>query len=157
MIFKTKIRPFLPNFFKRIFVRFFLRFNMRLFVRFQNEYSSVFRMSIRPFLERIFVRFPSDYSSVFRLITRSKNRPHRTLIIRVRTWRVQRIVPLGFLALTLTVNLRLLRQNLHHPIPSYIGRRMTYAQKSFLGYFGQNWAKIKKKFFGDFCYIEVYK
>jgi hypothetical protein len=34
---------------------------------------------------------------------------------------------------------------------------MTYAQKSFLGYFGQNWAKIKKNFFGNFCYIEVYK
>jgi hypothetical protein len=34
---------------------------------------------------------------------------------------------------------------------------MTYAQKSFLGYFGQNWAKIKKKFFGYSLHISVYK
>jgi hypothetical protein len=34
---------------------------------------------------------------------------------------------------------------------------MTYAQKSFLGYFGQNWAKIKKKFFGNSLYIAAYK
>jgi hypothetical protein len=34
---------------------------------------------------------------------------------------------------------------------------MTYAQKSFLGYFGQNWAKIKKKFFGNSLHIAVYK
>jgi hypothetical protein len=34
---------------------------------------------------------------------------------------------------------------------------MTYAQKSFLGYFGQNWAKIKKKFFGNCYHIGVYK
>jgi hypothetical protein len=46
---------------------------------------------------------------------------------------------------------------LHHPIPSYIDRRKSYAQKSFLGYFGQNWAKIKKNFFGDSLYIDVYK
>jgi hypothetical protein len=26
-----------------------------------------------------------------------------------------------------------------------------------LGYFGQNWAKIKKKFFGNSLHIEVYK
>jgi len=34
---------------------------------------------------------------------------------------------------------------------------MTYAQKSFLGYFGQNWAKIKKKIFGNSLHIAVYK
>ncbi len=36
---------------------------------------------------------------------------------------------------------------------------MTYAQKSFLkmGYFGQNWAKIKKNFFGNSIHIAVYK
>jgi hypothetical protein len=34
---------------------------------------------------------------------------------------------------------------------------MTYAQKSFLGYFGQNWAKIKKIFFGNSLYIAAYK
>jgi hypothetical protein len=34
---------------------------------------------------------------------------------------------------------------------------MAYAQKSFLGYFGQNWAKIKKKFFGNSLHIEVNK
>jgi hypothetical protein len=34
---------------------------------------------------------------------------------------------------------------------------MTYAQKSFLGYFGQNWAKIKKKFFGNSLHIAAYK
>jgi len=34
---------------------------------------------------------------------------------------------------------------------------MTYAQKSFLGYFGQNWAKIKKNFFGNSFDIAVYK
>ena len=31
---------------------------------------------------------------------------------------------------------------------------MTYAQKSFLRYFGQNWAKIQKKFF---WYFFLYK
>jgi hypothetical protein len=34
---------------------------------------------------------------------------------------------------------------------------MTYAQKSFLGYFGKNWAKIKKNFFGNSLYIAAYK
>jgi hypothetical protein len=34
---------------------------------------------------------------------------------------------------------------------------MTYDQKSFLGYFGQNWAKIKKKSFGNSFQIEVSK
>jgi hypothetical protein len=34
---------------------------------------------------------------------------------------------------------------------------MAYAQKSFLGYFGQNWAKIKKKYFSNSLYIEVNK
>ena len=34
---------------------------------------------------------------------------------------------------------------------------MTYAQKSFLGYFGQNWAKIKKKIFSNPFQIEVSK
>jgi hypothetical protein len=34
---------------------------------------------------------------------------------------------------------------------------MTHAQKSFLGYFGQNWAKFKKKFFGNSLYIAAYK
>jgi hypothetical protein len=34
---------------------------------------------------------------------------------------------------------------------------MTYAQKSFLGYIGQNWAKIKKNFFGNSLHIEVNK
>jgi len=46
---------------------------------------------------------------------------------------------------------------LDHPIPSYISRRITYAQKSFLGYFGQNWAKIEKNFFGNSLHIAVYK
>jgi hypothetical protein len=31
---------------------------------------------------------------------------------------------------------------------------MTYAQKSS---FGQNWAKIKKKYFGNYLHIEVNK
>jgi hypothetical protein len=34
---------------------------------------------------------------------------------------------------------------------------MAYAQKSFLGYFGQNWAKIKKNFFDYSLHIAVYK
>jgi hypothetical protein len=34
---------------------------------------------------------------------------------------------------------------------------MTYAQKSFLGYSRQNWAKIKKNFFSNFLYIAAYK
>jgi hypothetical protein len=34
---------------------------------------------------------------------------------------------------------------------------MTYAQKSFLGYIGQNWAKIKKNFFSNSLHIEVNK
>ena len=54
------------------------------------------------------------------------------------------------------VILNLLPENLHHPIPSYIDRGITYAQKSFLGYFGQNWAKIKKNFFGNSLHIAVY-
>jgi hypothetical protein len=34
---------------------------------------------------------------------------------------------------------------------------MAYAQKSFFGYFGQNWAKIKNIFFGNSFQIEVSK
>jgi hypothetical protein len=34
---------------------------------------------------------------------------------------------------------------------------MPYAQKLFLGYFGQNWAKMKNLFFDNSLYIEVYK
>jgi len=34
---------------------------------------------------------------------------------------------------------------------------MTYAQISLLGYFGRNWAKIKKNFFGNSFQIEVLK
>jgi hypothetical protein len=32
---------------------------------------------------------------------------------------------------------------------------MAYAQKWFLGYFGQNWAKINKIFFGKSVHVDI--
>jgi len=44
---------------------------------------------------------------------------------------------------------------LDYPIPSYNAWRMAYAQKWFLGYFGQNWAKINKNFFGKSVHVDI--
>jgi len=60
-----------------------------------------------------------------------------------------------FVVKLIAVILSLLRTNLDHPNPSYNAWRMAYAQKWFLGYFGQNCTKIQEIFFGDSFYIEL--
>ena len=53
--------------------------------------------------------------------------------------------------------LSLIRTNLDNPSQRNKAWLMKYAQKSFLRYFGQNWEKIQKFFFGNSLCIDALK